>query len=258
MSDDLGCKGCKTTLDFDVSMAFQPIVDVDAREVFAYEALVRGTDGASAASVLQRVDDSNRYAFDQRCRVRAIELASALGMTTKLSINFMPNAVYEPTRCLRTSLEAARRTGFPVENIIFETTESEPIADPAFLQRIFSTYRGEGFITAIDDFGAGYAGLNLLADFQPDIIKIDMALVRDISGNRARQTIVGALAAIGNLLGIKVIAEGVERQSEAVVLRHLGIKLMQGYLFAKPAFEALPTVSFDALDTAARQDISAA
>ena len=258
MSDDLGCKGCKTTLDFDISMAFQPIVDVDAREVFAYEALVRGTDGASAASILQRVDDTNRYAFDQRCRVRAIELAAALGMKAKLSINFMPNAVYEPTRCLRTSLEAARRAGFPVENIIFETTESEPIADPAFLQRIFATYRGEGFMTAIDDFGAGYAGLNLLADFQPDIIKIDMALVRDISGHRARQTIVGALAAIGNLLGIKVIAEGVERQSEAVVLRHLGIKLMQGYLFAKPAFEALPPVSFDALDTAATQSISAA
>src|SRR5689334_15201722 len=110
----VGCEGCKTTLDFDLSMAFQPIVDVAQRSIFAYEALVRGTDGAGAASILSRVTDDNRYAFDQRCRVRAVELAASLGMTTKLSINFMPNAVYEPTRCLRTTLEAARTNNFPV------------------------------------------------------------------------------------------------------------------------------------------------
>ena len=91
-------------------------------------------------------------------------------------------------------------------------------------------------------------GLNLLADFQPDIVKIDMALIRGIDRDRARQTIVGALAAVGQLLGIRVIAEGVEEAREALVLRHLGITLMQGYLFATPAFEALPPVDFDALD----------
>ncbi len=241
------CHGCKTTLEFDISMAFQPIVDVDARNVFAYEALVRGADGASAASVLARITDENRYAFDQRCRTRAIELAAELGMQTMLSINFMPNAVYEPSRCLRTTLEAAHRTGFPIERIIFETTEDEKVADANYLKFIFATYRNEGFKTAIDDFGAGYAGLSLLADFQPDIIKIDMTLVRNIAGDRPRQAIVGALAAIGNLLGIKVIAEGIESKSEAVVLRRLGISLMQGYLFAVPAFQALPAVDFDTL-----------
>ncbi len=87
----------------------------------------------------------------------------------------MPNAVYEPSRCLRTTLDAARRTGFPVENIIFETTEDERVHDAEYLKQIFVTYRQEGFKTAIDDFGAGYAGLNLLADFQPDIVKLDMA-----------------------------------------------------------------------------------
>ncbi len=122
-------------------------------------------------------------------------------MQQKLSINFMPNAVYEPSRCLRTTLDAARRTGFPVENIIFETTEDERVHDAEYLKQIFVTYRQEGFKTAIDDFGAGYAGLNLLADFQPDIVKLDMQLVRDIDTDRARQTIVGAMAAVGKLLG---------------------------------------------------------
>ncbi len=246
---DPGCQGCTGShLGFDISMAFQPIVDVADRSIFAHEALVGGIDGAPAADMLQRVNDENRYAFDQRCRVRAVEMAAALGMTSMLSINFMPNAVYEPSRCLRTTLEAALRTGFPVERIIFETTEDERVEDAAYLKQIFATYRAHGFKTAIDDFGAGYAGLNLLADFQPDIVKIDMALIRGIDRDRARQTIVGALAAVGQLLGIRVIAEGVEEAREALVLRHLGITLMQGYLFATPAFEALPPVDFDALD----------
>jgi EAL domain-containing protein (putative c-di-GMP-specific phosphodiesterase class I) len=174
-----------------------------------------------------------------------------------LSINFMPNAVYEPSRCLRATLEAALRTGFPVERIIFETTEDERV-DDAYLKQIFATYRAQGFKTAIDDFGAGYAGLNLLADFQPDIVKIDMALIRGIDRDRARQTIVGALAAVGQLLGIRVIAEGVEEAREALVLRHLGITLMQGYLFARPAFEALPRVDFDAIDRLLEARIDAA
>ncbi|MTD96119.1 EAL domain-containing protein [Hyphomicrobium sp. xq] len=256
---DFGCQGCTGAhLDLDISMAFQPIVDVADRSVFAHEALVRGIDGAPAADMLRRVNDENRYAFDQLCRVRAVEMAAALGMTSMLSINFMPNAVYEPSRCLRTTLEAALRTGFPVERIIFETTEDERVEDAAYLKQIFATYRAQGFKTAIDDFGAGYAGLNLLADFQPDIVKIDMALIRGIDRDRARQTIVGALAAVGQLLGIRVIAEGVEEAREALVLRHLGITLMQGYLFARPAFEALPPVDFDALDRLLEARIEAA
>jgi EAL domain-containing protein (putative c-di-GMP-specific phosphodiesterase class I) len=255
---DSGCQGCTGShLDFDISMAFQPIVDIADRSVFAYEALVRGIDGAPAADMLRRVNDENRYPFDQLCRVRAVEMAAALGMTSMLSINFMPNAVYEPSRCLRATLEAALRTGFPVERIIFETTEDERV-DDAYLKQIFATYRAQGFKTAIDDFGAGYAGLNLLADFQPDIVKIDMALIRGIDRDRARQTIVGALAAVGQLRGIRVIAEGVEEAREALVLRHLGITLMQGYLFATPAFEALPRVDFDAIDRLLEARIDAA
>jgi EAL domain-containing protein (putative c-di-GMP-specific phosphodiesterase class I) len=243
---ELGCQGCTDShLDFDITMAFQPIVDVNERTVFAYEALVRGTDGAPAGDILARVNDENLYAFDQRCRVRAVEMAASLGMREKLSINFLPNAVYEPSRCLRTTLEAAHRTGFPVENIIFETTEDERVHDTEFLKQIFATYRKEGFKTAIDDFGAGYAGLNLLADYQPDIVKLDMALIRNIDTDRARQTIVGAMAAVGTLLGIAIIAEGVEQPREALVLHKLGISLMQGYLFARPGFQMLPQVDFD-------------
>jgi EAL domain-containing protein (putative c-di-GMP-specific phosphodiesterase class I) len=238
----LTCKGCRTPLDFDFSMAFQPIVDIEDGSIFAYEALVRGTNGEPAPSVLSRITAENRFAFDQRCRVRAVELAAALGMTTRLHINFMPNAIYEPSQCLRSTLDAAARTGFPVGRIVFETTEDERVRDPDRLKVILSEYKHQGLLTAIDDFGAGYAGLSLLADFQPDIIKLDMALIRGLDADPARRAIVSGILSVCRMLGICVIAEGIETVSEAATLRDLGISLMQGYLFAKPAFEALPEI----------------
>lgn len=241
------CAGCATALDFAFSVAFQPIVDLQDESIFAYESLVRGVNGEPAGSILSKVTSTNRFAFDQQCRVRAVEAAAALGMTAKLSINFMPNAVYEPSRCLQTTLATAARVGFPVERIIFEATEEDRVKDPERLKRILKAYRHHGFLTAIDDFGSGYAGLNLLADFQPDIIKLDMALIRGIDTSRARLSIVNGLMSIARMLSIRVIAEGVETRAEMEVLRDAGISLMQGYLFAKPGFETLPSVDFSAL-----------
>jgi len=118
---------------------------------------------------------------------------------------------------------------------------------PEHLRTILEVYKRQGFQTAIDDFGAGYAGLNLLAEFQPDIIKLDMALVRGIDANRARQAIVAGIIGICRLLHITVIAEGIETSAELQTLRELGVFLVQGYLFARPAFEALPPVDFSVI-----------
>lgn len=234
-----GCGQCRDSepLGFDFSYAFQPLVDTARHTVFAHEALVRGLGGEGAAAVLSRVTDDNRYRFDQACRRKAIEIASRLGMQSALSINFLPNAIYRPELCIRSTLAAAQEYGFPVERIIFETVEGERVNDGKWLAEILREYRRIGFLTAIDDFGAGFAGLNLLADFQPDIVKLDMELVRDVDRHPARRTIVGSVFAMCQELSIKVIAEGVEREDEARCLRDLGITLMQGYYFSKPVFE---------------------
>lgn len=118
----IGCIRCRNAkpLDMDLKMAFQPIVDVDTKTVFAYEALVRGAQGASAGEVIAAVGPDDLYTFDQTCRVLAIATAQRLGMTTHLSINFMPNAVYEPATCIRLTLAAARKVGFPPDRLIFE------------------------------------------------------------------------------------------------------------------------------------------
>jgi EAL domain-containing protein (putative c-di-GMP-specific phosphodiesterase class I) len=232
-------------LPFEFKMAFQPIVDLNAQQVWGYEALVRGINGEPAFSILSQVNDDIRYRFDQASRVMAIETAGALfaGRDLRLSINFMPNAVYEPSACIQKSLAAAKRAQFPHNNLMFEFTENERMTDPAHVQRIVDTYRKFGFWTALDDFGAGYAGLGLLARWQPDLIKIDMELLRDIHHSRAKQAIIAGIVGIARTLDVKVLAEGVENEQELAVLRAAGISLFQGYYFAKPALMALPDVS---------------
>ena len=234
-----------------LAFAFQPIVDVPARSVFAHEALVRGPNGESAASVLAQVDDGNRYGFDQRCRRDAIASAARLGMAERLSINFMPNAIYRPADCIQATLRAAAERGFPLERIMFEITETERVRDVAHLAAIVSEYRRLGFTTALDDFGAGYSGLNLLAAFEPDIVKLDMDLTRDLDRRPRARTIVDGLVRTCAELGITVVAEGVERAGERDALLDCGIRLMQGYWFARPAFDALAVVDADAWQGAA-------
>jgi EAL domain-containing protein (putative c-di-GMP-specific phosphodiesterase class I) len=235
------CAGCHDSapLPFAFEYAYQPIVDLATRSIYAHEALVRGPNGESAASVLAQVNDANRYRFDQACRVKAVAGAARLGMQGFLSINFLPNAVYRPEVCIRSTLEAARLHRFPTDKIIFEVTEGERVQDRPHLVEIFRAYRRFGFQTAIDDFGAGYAGLNLLAEYQPDIIKIDMDLVRGIDTQAPRQAIVRAIASLCHELGIRVLAEGIETRAERDFLASCGISLMQGYWFSKPVFQGL-------------------
>jgi EAL domain-containing protein (putative c-di-GMP-specific phosphodiesterase class I) len=229
-------------LDFAFTMAYQPIFDIQRKIVFANEALVRGVNNESAFSILSKINDENRYRFDQACRVRAIELAARLKMDSFLNINFLPNAIYNPETCIRTTLEAFN---FSKDKLIFEVTEGEKVQDHAHLLEIIKEYKRQGIKTAIDDFGAGYSGLNLLAEFQPDYIKIDMALVRGIDKDRIRKSIIQGILYVCREIQIQVIAEGIETEDEFKTLRDFGINLLQGYFFCKPVFEGLGSYNFN-------------
>ncbi len=243
--ETIGCAECTkgVGLEFDFTMAFQPIVNTTSKEVFAQEALVRGINEESAGEILGRINDGNRYRFDQACRVEAVQLAAKLNIQSFISINFLPNAVYNPESCIRTTIEAAETFGFPIDRIIFEVTEGEQVTDHVHLREVLQYYRKRGFLTAIDDFGAGYAGLNLLADFQTDLVKLDMGLIRNIDQIKSRQAIVKGMTQVCNDLGIKVIAEGVETYEELSILQSFGIELFQGFYFAKPKFQGLATIN---------------
>lgn len=238
------CNECSAAeaLGIEFDFAYQPIVDLRTRTVFGHEALVRGPNGEGAITVLSQAHAGNRYRFDQACRVKAIKRASELGITELLSINFMPNAMKDPQFCIRTTLEAARAQGVALNRLIFEVSEGERIEDGPLFADILREYRRLGLRTAIDDFGAGYAGMKLLADFQPDIIKIDMAITRGIDHHGSRQIIVRHLVRLCEEMKIDVIAEGIETAAERNYLRDMGIRLMQGYLFARPSFQSIAHV----------------
>lgn len=234
------CGRCRNMrgLDFQLAFAYQPIVDLKARSIWAHEALVRGPRGEGAWSVLSLVNEDNLYEFDQACRIEAIRGAARLGLPGRLSINFLPNAVYHPATCIQRTFAAANEAGFPLENIVFEVSEGERVRDRPHLVQIFREYRRYGFGTAIDDFGSGFAGLDLLSAFQPEVLKLDMALVRGIDGDRARQAVVKGVLAMCAALSVRVLAEGVETPAERDWLAEQGVELMQGYLFARPTLSA--------------------
>lgn len=232
---------CAQPVPFDLKFAFQPIVDVRDRSVFAQEALVRGADGQSAGEVLAAVAQANMHAFDRKCRIGAVKAAARLmGDRPELvSLNTVPNSVYDPATCLRTTIAAAEAANFPIKRMMFEMTEHEAIEDLDHFTMIVKSYKNMGFVTAIDDFGAGSSGLTLFASVLPDIVKLDARLISGVHKSRVQKVIVGNMVDMCEKLGVKIIAEGVEEEAELNALTELGVHLFQGYFFARPAFDAV-------------------
>lgn len=234
-------------IPYDASFAFQPIADISANEEFAYEALARGRGGESANAVFGAIAREDLHAFDHAARLRAVALAAKLGLKSRLSLNVLPGCLESMPESLDLLMAGAADAGLSTEQILLEITESEAIEKPREFSQRLDRYRARGVRLAIDDFGAGYSGLNLLAYFQPDLIKLDMHLVRDIDHAGPRQAIARAVLQVCDDLGIEVIAEGVETMGEYDWFRRVGVRLFQGYLFARPSYEALEMPTFPAL-----------
>lgn len=220
--------------------AFQPIINARKGEVFSYEALIRGEHNEPAGHLFRQVSTTELHQFDEQSRVVAIELAARMGLSTHLNLNFLPLSLESSPTAITSMLAAAERHHIRPEQLVLEILEKELIRDSGRFSAAVNRYRGTGLTFAIDDFGAGYAGLNLLADFQPEFIKLDMHLVRDIESHGPRQAIVRGILRTCWDLGIDVIAEGVESTQEYEWLSSEGIELFQGWLFAQPGFEQLP------------------
>jgi EAL domain-containing protein (putative c-di-GMP-specific phosphodiesterase class I) len=232
--------------DPEFTFAFQPIVDIGKGEVFSYEALIRGTGNESAYQILHQVPADRLFAFDQRARIHAIGLAMRLGIDCHLNLNFMPKSLDSSPEAILTTMDAATRANLPIGRMVLEVVEGDIINDHAQFNARIDEYRGLGLKVAIDDFGAGYSGLNLLVDFQPDLVKLDRQLVTGIERHGPRQAVVRAISQICLDLGIDIVAEGVESEAEYAWLASQGIHLFQGYLFARPAFESFPSVHYPA------------
>ncbi len=213
-------------------MAFQPIVDTTTKKVFAYEALMRSKEpslphpGAvlDAAERLDRLPDLGR-------RVRALSAAAFEGAPDDalLFVNLHTRDLLDPSL-----FEASSPLTKLAERVVLEITERAAIDDVKDIQGRVSVLRFHGFRIAIDDLGAGYAGLSSFVALEPDFVKLDMSLVRNVHESPIRQRLVGSMASLCRDMGMSVIAEGVEVPAEYECIKGFGCKLHQGYLFAKP------------------------
>jgi EAL domain-containing protein (putative c-di-GMP-specific phosphodiesterase class I) len=223
------------------AIAFQSIVDIAARRIVAQEALVRGVGGGPAASVLARAEGGRRLGLEIAIARHALARAVALGVTTDVHVNFSPGVLLHTPDVLTAIVALAEVETFPLAQLVLEVTEGERIDDPPRLAKAVEAARALGLRIAIDDFGAGYNGLSLLAEVQPDIIKIDMKLTRGIDLHRVRRSIVAGILRMVEQMRIRTIAEGVESLGELSCLHALGIAEMQGFLLGHPLYERATT-----------------
>ncbi|UUX51647.1 EAL domain-containing protein [Nisaea acidiphila] len=222
---------------------YQPIVDArspSSENPFALEGLfrMRDKDGNSISPgyVFSLAEHAGLlFSLDIVARACAVRRAAESGYRGRIFVNFNPSSIYDPAYCLRTTASAVAELGLKPADITFELTETHRIQDKDHLKGILAFYRQAGFKVALDDIGSGWSGLNLLHEMRPDFVKIDMDLVRNIDRDPLKQSIVGHLISIAKEHSIEVIAEGVETEAEAGLLRDAGADYLQGYLFAKPA-----------------------
>jgi EAL domain-containing protein (putative c-di-GMP-specific phosphodiesterase class I) len=173
-----------------------------------------------------------------------VALAARLAIDRPLHLNFLPQSLESCPKTVLTTLEAARQADLPLHRLVLEVPEPLIVEHAAHFAGLLKEYRALGVRLAIDDFGVAFAGLNFLADLEPDQIKLDMRLIRGIERHGPRQAIIRAIRLGCFELGIDVIAEGVETVAEYTWLAEQNIRLFQGYLFARPAFEAFPPAHF--------------
>ncbi len=225
-----------------VRFAMQPIVEPHLGRISSVELLLRGPDGEPPAALLRRLSRAERYAQDLAWKELAFAQIARTAFTGKVAINLLPGALMRDPLAAERLARMARSHGIEPQRVIVEITEEEAISQPERFYRNVAELKAAGFLTAIDDFGAGHAGLSLLTHFQPDKVKIDRQLVHDIPRSGVRQAIVRAVLDCCRRLGITVVAEGIEQHEEYAWLFAAGVRRFQGYYFARPALELVPEV----------------
>lgn len=219
---------------------FQPIVHTQATsEIFAYECLVRGENKDGTLISPGRLYDVARqsdmlFHLDRASRLCHIRNVIRHEVQTNVFINFNPTAIYDPEYCLKTTVQAIRRSKLVPSRIVFEVVESDEV-DAKRLPKIVDFYRREGFRVALDDLGAGFSSLNLLSTLRPDFVKLDMELVRNVDTDSYKASVARKLLEMAGELGVETVAEGIETAGEAQWLAEYGATYLQGYFFAKPA-----------------------
>ncbi|MGS2692926.1 MULTISPECIES: diguanylate phosphodiesterase [Citrobacter] len=231
--------------DTDFSFAFQPIIDPMSQRVIALEALIRGKDGETPATYFDKFKPEDVYTADLQSKKTAFAMASALRLNHKmLSVNLLPMTLVNRPDAVSFLINEIAAHGLVPEQIIVEFTESEVISRFDTFAQAVKSLKAAGICVAIDHFGAGFAGLQLLSRFQPDRIKISRELITDVHKSGPRQAIIQAIIKCCASLEIMISAVGVEKPEEWMWLESAGIEIFQGNLFARACLNGTPSVAW--------------
>ena len=228
----------ETILDKRIYSVYEPIVEVESRTVFGYEALARGPEGSRFHSPLALFGAAEEhelvFELDGVCRESGLKGARDFPADTKLFLNIRPTTIHDPNFQADRLIETLEATELTPSDVVFEISEQESIASYGAFREMRDFYRGLGFQFALDDTGAGYAGLEELIEVEPDYIKIDRAMVSGVDTDPARESVLEAILTVADKMGAQVIGEGLDTLEELEVLGRLGIRFGQGWLFGRP------------------------
>ena len=217
---------------------FQPIVDHSKREIFGFEALIRGPSDSPLHSPLQLFDVATRcnrlFELDLLCRQIALEAFVEQNLPGKISINVSPSTLVDSDFRSGKTLKSLQENGIDPDSVIIEITEHHPVSDYGLLSEAIRHYRNMGFSVAMDDLGGGYSNLRLWSEVHPDFVKIDKHFIQGIHEDSHKRQFVSSIQELASKMQCTVICEGVETPEEFATLRDLGVPLTQGYYYARP------------------------
>jgi EAL domain-containing protein (putative c-di-GMP-specific phosphodiesterase class I) len=221
-----------------VTSVYEPIVEVETRTVFGYEALARGPEGSELHSpralFATATEQDLLFQLDCLCRQSGLRGAKDLPGGAKLFLNVRPTTIHDPAFRAESISKTLEACGLEPSDMVFEISEQESIGNFDIFREVRDYYRRLGFQIALDDTGAGYASLEAVMELSPDFIKVDRAFVHGIDEDPARQELLRALRSVADRIGARIIGEGLDRLEELETLGRLGIPFGQGWLFGKP------------------------
>jgi EAL domain-containing protein (putative c-di-GMP-specific phosphodiesterase class I)/GGDEF domain-containing protein len=230
-----------------LSPLFMPIVNSRERSILGYEALIRGPESSplhSPINLFKTAHNCSRLLeLELLCRELSVRRFKTLGLQGKLFLNVSPATLLEPDFKSGMTLQLMNKIGFDTDRIVIEITEQFPIEDYTLMKEATQHYRELGFQVALDDLGAGYAGLRSWSELRPQYVKIDRHFIESIDEAPIKQEFVRSILEVARSIQCKVIAEGIERIEEHRLLNALGLDLQQGYYFSRPS--SLPPKQLD-------------
>jgi len=230
-----------------LTVLFQPIIANKKRAIFGYEALIRGPSNTPLHSPVTLFETAARYGrlveLEVLCREVSIQQFVRLNLPGKLFLNTTPESLFQPNFRTGSTLNILKQVGLHPERVVIELTEQFPTENYEAIREAKHHYKSMGFEIAIDDLGAGYAGLRMWSELRPDYVKIDRHFMQDIHEDRVKQEFVRSIKNIARGLNCKVVGEGVETEDEFRCVAKLGIEFIQGYYFARPAQIPLTAVA---------------